>query len=220
MKHEHKLAASDRYWLQRGDAFADFYRTWNPLHLPNRLFCYQRQKLVFDFLGDASWKVCADVGCGSGELISDLGKRCQRLLGIDYSQVMLERARASRDPHVSLLRADCRGLPVKANCVDMVFALGLLDYVDDVRAVLSEIGRILVADGEAIVTVPKSPSLLAPLRWTQSIRERVLDLPPIVNSLDRRSFLDLLGGLGFEVRRLESLWTTMWIAHLAKAHPA
>jgi SAM-dependent methyltransferase len=56
-------------------------------------------------------------------------------------------------PHTRLV-ADVQRLPVRDGAVDLVFATGLLEHVEDERAVLGEIQRVLRPGGLAHVELP------------------------------------------------------------------
>lgn len=56
-------------------------------------------------------------------------------------------------PHTGLV-ADVQRLPVRDGSVDFVFATGLLEHVEDDRALLSEISRVLRPGGVAHVELP------------------------------------------------------------------
>lgn len=56
-------------------------------------------------------------------------------------------------PHTGLV-ADVQRLPLRDGSVDVVFATGLLEHVDDDKALLSEIARILSPGGIAHIELP------------------------------------------------------------------
>jgi len=77
---------------------------------------------------------------------------------------------------------------------------------------LTEFARVLKPGGLAVVTAPKSPSLFAPLRWSDGLRGALCRLPPLINVFTKNEFKYLLETCGFQLTNLTSLWTTMWIA--------
>ena len=56
-------------------------------------------------------------------------------------------------PHTALV-ADVQRLPVRDGCVDLIFATGLLEHVEDEKAVLAEMARVLRPGGLAHVELP------------------------------------------------------------------
>jgi len=97
----------------------------------------------------------ADLGCGSGALLSALAAKAKTVIGVDYSPRMLEAARErfAGDGRVSLRIGELEHLPLRdgeANCVLLSMALHHLSAPGDALAealrALADGGRILVAD--------------------------------------------------------------------------
>jgi ubiquinone/menaquinone biosynthesis C-methylase UbiE len=118
--------------------------------------------------------VMIDIGTGTGALLALLATRPHRprkATGIDASAAMLARAAALPDGW-SLLWADARRLPVADATVDLVTCAYLLHLLDETTrgAVLSEIARVLVPGGRAVLVTLLTPrgllgrSALAPLQ--------------------------------------------------------
>jgi SAM-dependent methyltransferase len=95
-----------------------------------------------------------DLGCGAGTDLLIAAQRTGpggRVIGIDMTPTMLERARASAremglanvELHESLIEA----LPVDDGSVDVVISNGVIDLVPDKDAVLDEIDRVLRPGG-------------------------------------------------------------------------
>jgi ubiquinone/menaquinone biosynthesis C-methylase UbiE len=212
-----RFEASETYWCRQASRFARLYRTRNPVLLGARLFLDGRQKVVGQWTPTAPAGTAVDVGCGSGEFAERLSASFGTVIGVDYSEQMLELARAwVTDPKVAFVRADCARLPLGGGHVDFLSALGLLDYVKDPAAALTEFSRVMKPGATGVLTIPKSPSLFAPLRWSQRFRSAVFGLPPIVNVLTKQQIQDLVTRAGLGIRGLSSLWTTMWIVHVRK----
>jgi arsenite methyltransferase len=95
-----------------------------------------------------------DLGCGSG---TDLLIAAQmtgpegRVIGVDMTASMLDRARASADEmglaHVELHEALIEAVPVGDATVDVVISNGVIDLVPDKDAVFDEIDRVLRPGG-------------------------------------------------------------------------
>ncbi len=102
-------------------------------------------------LGDINpGETVLDLGCGAG---TDLLVAAQmtgpqgRVIGVDMTPTMLERARASADemglPNVELHEALIELLPVEDASIDLVISNGVIDLVPDKDAVFDEIDRVL-----------------------------------------------------------------------------
>ncbi len=205
------------YWHRQAKLFSKLYRSWNPLLLANRLFLARRQSIVQSMMETMPGNRALDVGCGSGEFLELLEPNYETVFGCDYSELMLGVAMSQlKSPNIHLFHADALRLPIKDEQIDHLYALGLFDYVDDVKQGLSECFRMVKDGGYAVVTFPKSPSLFEPLRWSQFIRKALFQIPPILNVYSKRSLYSELGEAGFVIDEIRSLWTTMWIAKVKK----
>jgi arsenite methyltransferase len=98
--------------------------------------------------------VVLDLGCGAG---TDLLIAAQmvgpegRVIGVDMTGAMLERAKASADElgldNVELHESLIESLPLKDSSVDVVISNGVIDLVPDKDAVFDEIDRVLRPGG-------------------------------------------------------------------------
>ena len=98
--------------------------------------------------------VVLDLGCGAGTdllIAAQMTGPAGRVIGVDMTAAMLERARASADEmglagvelHESLIEA----LPVDDESVDVVISNGVIDLVPDKERVFDEINRVLCPGG-------------------------------------------------------------------------
>jgi arsenite methyltransferase len=98
--------------------------------------------------------VVLDLGCGAGTdllIAAQMAGATGRVIGVDMTAAMLERARASADAmglaRVELHEALIESLPVEDASVDVVISNGVVDLVPDKDAVLDEIDRVLRPGG-------------------------------------------------------------------------
>lgn len=211
---EKRLAESDQYWHNQAELFSNAYSTKELLLLPNKLFLRRRMEIVGRFIRRDANAVALDAGCGSGELAAVLAGYYRQVIGVDYSQIMIDLAIKSGPPaNVSFQQADCSKMPLPDSTADRIFSLGLLDYLPDLDAVMREFRRVAKPGGRIVVTMPKTPSLFAPMRWATGLRARFFKVPPIVNALSRRQLEELMARHGFKILDVTSVWTTMWIVH-------
>ncbi len=109
-----------------------------------------------------------DVGCGRGfyaRAIAALYPRAA-VVGVDYSPAHLAVARAQA-PAANFARADARTLPFPAGAFDAVVCSEVLEHIVEDDRALSEISRVLSADGLLLISVPhrRYPFLWDPLNW-------------------------------------------------------
>jgi ubiquinone/menaquinone biosynthesis C-methylase UbiE len=97
-----------------------------------------------------------EVGCGTGrntEWLSKLAAGPRQIVGLDFSEEMLERARVRvRDSRIRLIQHDVRAAwPLADISADVVIVMLVLEHVEDIRAVFAEAFRTLSAGGECFI---------------------------------------------------------------------
>jgi arsenite methyltransferase len=98
--------------------------------------------------------VVLDLGCGAGTdllIAAQMTGPSGRVIGVDMTAAMLERARASAEAmgleNVELHESLIESLPLEDASVDVVISNGVIDLVPDKDAVLDEIDRVLRPGG-------------------------------------------------------------------------
>lgn len=116
-----------------------------------------------EWLNIPSGGVALDVGSGPGNVTASLGRAAGPdglALGVDISAPMLARAvRAEAGPNVGFLRADAQRLPLRAETVDAVTSIAVLQLIPDPAAALAEMVRVLRPGGRMAVMVPTAGRL-------------------------------------------------------------
>lgn len=131
------------------DAHADLYEKeifywWSVAKRREVLAVY------FKFCKQAQFRKILDVGCGGGSLISVL-KNCGKVFGIDSS---FKACKYSKEKIDNILQSDALRLPFKDGCFDAIFALDLIEHIDNDINVLREINRVCARGGICVITVP------------------------------------------------------------------
>jgi predicted TPR repeat methyltransferase len=114
-----------------------------------------------------------DLGCGSGLAAPLLRPRTQRLVGIDLSPRMVERAAATRlydELHVAELLTHLRSTPARH---DLVVACDVFIYLGNLAPVFEAVGHVLMQGGLFAFTVEAGDAdagydLLPTLRYAHS----------------------------------------------------
>jgi SAM-dependent methyltransferase len=98
--------------------------------------------------------VVLDLGCGAGTdllIAAQMAGPSGRVIGVDMTPSMLERARASAAEmsieNVELHESLIESLPLEDASVDLVISNGVIDLVPDKEAVFDEIDRVLRPGG-------------------------------------------------------------------------
>ena len=83
-----------------------------------------------------------DLGCGTGNYTAALQKVAEKVIGIDISQGMLQRAR-TKFPKIQFVQGDITRLPFNSNTFDGTFAIQVLHYIKEKDLFIREVYRIL-----------------------------------------------------------------------------
>lgn len=139
-----------------------------------------------------------DLGCGTGANF-EVVARCGEPVAVDASRLALTHA-GGRGGCRHLIQADARRLPLQDASVAWVFALDVLEHLDD-DAAAREIHRVLRSDGRAVITVPAFPALWGAQDEAAQHRRRYT----------RAGLKALLVGAGLEVRRLTFINSALFL---------
>jgi ubiquinone/menaquinone biosynthesis C-methylase UbiE len=98
--------------------------------------------------------VVVDLGCGTGELMEKLRTVANRVIGVDSSSKMLERARDrfdTKDDEFDLRLGELEHLPLKNGEADCAVISMVLHHLSKPESVIAETCRILRENGRLII---------------------------------------------------------------------
>jgi SAM-dependent methyltransferase len=99
---------------------------------------------------------CVEIGCGAGRLTRALAGDFDRVLALDVSSEMIERARLVAPDHVEFQLVEEPSIPLAGGEADGVFSVHVLQHLDDfgdVRRYLEESHRVLRPGGSLMVHI-------------------------------------------------------------------
>jgi demethylmenaquinone methyltransferase/2-methoxy-6-polyprenyl-1,4-benzoquinol methylase len=153
-------------------------RLFNELHFAEAAPRYDLATRAMSLGRDAAWKralvsalpdrdapACADLACGTGDVAFLLAERYPggKVTGVDIAEPMLAVARGrNRLPNLRFETGDLSALPFGDGSLDIVTGSYALRNAPDLQVALSEIRRVLAADGTAAIldfSRPESPVL-------------------------------------------------------------
>ncbi len=137
--------------VRRGDTPAA-YRRWSATYDEPRNGLFDSDEPVMhEILDRLPTGTVLDAACGTGRYAAHLAARGHRVLGVDSSREMLDRARA-RVPDGTFLRGDLHRLPVADGAVDAVVCALALVHVPSLVPVLAEFARVLRPGGHLVIS--------------------------------------------------------------------
>ena len=187
-------------------------------------------------LPDLQGRSVLDLGCGFGWFCRWARKSgAAQVLGIDVSEKMLARARAeTHDTAITYTRADMERLELPANTFDLAYSSLALHYIEDLRGLMSQAHRALVAGGRLVFSV-EHPIFTAPSDPKFSVNAAGRSTWPVDGYLDEgprstdwlakgvikqhrtvATYINTMVELGFAIAHIEEWGPTA--EHIA-AHP-
>jgi ubiquinone/menaquinone biosynthesis C-methylase UbiE len=144
---------------------------------------YASLRLVYNKIAEevlhCDFHAWLDVGCGTGTLLSMIGKQRKeaQLFGIDLSEEMIRVARRKLGDSVQLRASDSEKLPFQNEQFDLITCTFSFHHYPNPKAVLMEMRRVLTPNGKLIVADPSAftpvrqiVNLLAPFRKNGTVR--------------------------------------------------
>lgn len=144
--------------------------TRKDLHLPSRIARMQRLRSTLDVVPRVHLPEAprvAEIGCGAGFAAEYLEEFYSTYLGLDHSARLVHLARSRhRDlPRASFLVADVLTWEA-AQPFDLIFAIGVLHHLTDIRRALAQTFRALRPGGWIVVNEPQPGNpLIRAARW-------------------------------------------------------
>lgn len=130
---------------------------WNPEQYLK--FKNEREKPYADLIAGVRGRRFArvlDVGCGTGNLTAKLADEfgAARVLGVDPSASMLERARAANaDPRLEYVHGRFEDFP-ETERFDLILSNAAIQWMPDHPAVFAKLRRLLAPGGALLVQMP------------------------------------------------------------------
>lgn len=95
-----------------------------------------------------------DVGCGWGRIAYEfISRGYNNLIGIDLTFDLLKSFKQMISS-IPLVNAEAMNLPFKPNRFDLVYAVRVLQYIEEIEPVLKEFARVLKLGGKCVIIQP------------------------------------------------------------------
>ena len=183
-------------FTQKAQQFDDLYEDERLLVRLLRPGLFRRRQLAVETVRAYPAPSVLDVGCGSGrigEFVLEAG--AARYLGIDFSEPMIELARARLErfaDRIELVTDDFLTSAV-AGTFDVVLALGLFDYLPNPDAFVARMFELSAPGGCVVGSFPAWSPVKGPIR---KVRYEWIGDCPIFN-YTREGLEQLFRGVGF-----------------------
>ena len=106
-----------------------------------------------------------DVGCGYGRLADCYMGRFQQVIMVDGSMSLLRQAFEKTRGQAIYIASDVTHLPFRTASFDAVLMIRVFHHIEDSRACLSELHRLLCNDGRFVFSYCNKRNALRVMRW-------------------------------------------------------
>lgn len=158
--------ANSSFWTDQPYLRGVQYATDRNLAARQSIYAFQEPRIdlpatvlhALDLAGD---EAVADVGCGNGLYLAELGRRGHRggQVGVDASPGMLATARA-QSPTAGFAVGDAATLPLRTGAVDVTLAMHMLYHLPDPAAAVAELRRVTKPGGVVVIGLNDADHLL------------------------------------------------------------
>jgi malonyl-CoA O-methyltransferase len=105
----------------------------------------------------ANSSLLLDIGCGTGRITQRLVTQSEQVLAMDLAFGMLQHASITTQKYpeqsIKWLQGDAEQLPVRSHSLDTIFSSMALQWCPHPERVLSELYRVLVPKGQAVLAI-------------------------------------------------------------------
>jgi 2-polyprenyl-6-hydroxyphenyl methylase/3-demethylubiquinone-9 3-methyltransferase len=144
MNYDYYDQEGDTWW--RPDTFLNLIvRVINPVRVE-----FAKRTMDKNIQTDPGKITLLDVGCGGGLLAEEFAVRGYTVTGIDPSESSLQTAREhaeSNNLQIDYIKGTGERLPFKSGSFDVVLCCDVLEHVQDLPKVISEVSRVLKTGG-------------------------------------------------------------------------
>ncbi|WP_158870791.1 class I SAM-dependent methyltransferase [Maribellus comscasis] len=109
------------------------------------------KQIIKQLIQDVPAGTILELGCGTGHWTQFFCENGFQVTATDASEEMLKIARAKNIHKAIFQKADAGSLPFPDNSFSTIVAITMLEFVDDIEAVLNEIDRVLIPGGVLIL---------------------------------------------------------------------
>lgn len=103
-----------------------------------------------------------DIGCGSGKISKELLKKGYQVIGLDFSEEAIKKARAQG---IQARKANLdEGIPEADGTFNVVWAGDIVEHVFDPIGLLKESARVLTRGGIMLITIPNDVGIVSRLK--------------------------------------------------------
>ena len=175
---------------------------WNSTLYDNKHdFVAEYGKGLLEFIPENRDQSILDLGCGTGTLTAQLARLTDKVVGIDSSENMIEKAK-SQFPELTFMVGDALNLPFE-NEFDVVFSNAVFHWISDHDTLLKNIHKVLKPQGLLVCEFGADGNIrMIEHAFMEASRRQGYDYKPKFNFPTPEQFGRLLEANGFVVEKV------------------
>jgi len=137
---------------------------------------YMHKRIVGSFL-NSSGKLVLDAGVGTGRFATWLAEKGFKVIGVDLSREMLEKAKRKAqilNTDIGFILADMHFLPLRKNLFDSCICINVIDHISDISKFLKEVKYVVNPKGFFIFNISNLQSPYLPIAVIVNLRKHAL----------------------------------------------
>ncbi len=163
-----KLFMMDQEKEQLFDEWPDAYDQWFGTPIGSLVRKYETE-LILDLLRPKKGDFILDAGCGTGVFTLDILSSGSKVIGLDISLPMLNRAgKKLKGFPFQMVAADMLHLPFSESLFDKVVSITALEFIRDARSAVGELIRVTRSGGTVVIATLNSLSPWASRRVAEA----------------------------------------------------
>jgi len=132
------------------DKVADAYDSYYQNDLGKRIDNLEK-RIVGLFINEFNHKDVLEIGCGTGHWTSFLSEQGLKVIGIDISDKMLEKAKSKNIPNAKFEVNDATNLPYADESIENIVCITSLEFIKNKDKALKEMHRVLKKNGTILI---------------------------------------------------------------------
>ncbi|HSL30309.1 MAG TPA: class I SAM-dependent methyltransferase [Anaerolineales bacterium] len=164
------------------------------------------REITREALADQHFASILEIGCGTGKNTVFLSQIARRVDALDFSGGMIEKAREKvRADNVRFSIADLtRRWPAEDQSYDLIVCNLVLEHIEDVAFIFSEIFRVLETDGRFLLNELHPFRQYEGKKARYQSKEGTMEIPAVVHNVS--DFIKAARNNGLKLVKLDERW--------------
>jgi len=103
-----------------------------------------------------------DIGCGPGEYCNLISNKCNKVIGIDFSNEIINIAKKNKkEKNIEYIKGTIKNLDFKDNSFDIASSIGLFQCIEKYKKAIKEMDRVTKKEGFLLICTLKKQKMIS-----------------------------------------------------------